>query len=168
MGGRSGRGPRGQGALVAAEREAKAAARAAKAKERMARAEQREAERAAEKAARTANTPPMCCAIREAREMVGWTQTRLADMLGVQLNQISGRWELGREPALDECRRIEEVLGLPKGYLLRAAGYVEDAVTTEDAIANDPRLTPEYRDAVLAALGSMIKSASANPRARRH
>lgn len=101
-------------------------------------------------------TPPMCRAIREAREAAGWTIKRLSDELGVEINQVSGRWEKDREPSLPNIRRIEDALGLRRGYLLRSAGYVEDITTTEDAIANDQRLTPMQRDLVMGALVSML------------
>lgn len=104
----------------------------------------------------TPEVPPICRAIREAREAAGLTGYALAKKLDVEPGQLTSRWEASREPSLTDIGRIEEALDLPRGYLLRAAGYVDEVISPEEAIANDKRLTPMKRDLVMGALMSML------------
>lgn len=52
------------------------------------------------------------------------------------------KWASGEEPRLDNLRRIEVALDPERmaGWLLRAAGYVDDPTSLEEAIEADPRL----------------------------
>lgn len=67
--------------------------------------------------------PRICAAIAAALEQAEWSQQQLADALGVRQSSVA-RWCSFREPRLDRISSIEWALGLPRGQLLRAAGYV--------------------------------------------
>lgn len=79
------------------------------------------------------------------------SQQWLADALPIDNGQLS-RILNGRSPklALGMVQRIEQLLGVRPGHLLRAAGYVDlDGLTTRDVIASAPELTPADREAML-------------------
>ena len=107
--------------------------------------------------------PPICSAIRHAREAAGLTQsqvvTALTGLPGYNVTQSHvSKWELDREPELDVIRALETALGLPLGSLLRSAGYVEDLpLTAESAIATDERLTGPFRRLTLDIYRSAIQ-----------
>jgi transcriptional regulator with XRE-family HTH domain len=80
-----------------------------------------------------------------------FTQVQLAEILGVAQNTVS-RWSTGDvEPSLDDLLRLEDVCGLTRGHILRAAGYVHDLGSAEDFIASDHRLDPVRRELLLSA-----------------
>lgn len=80
-----------------------------------------------------------------------FTQVQLAEILGVAQNTIS-RWSTGDvEPSLDDLSRLEDVCGLARGHVLRAAGYVEELRSAEDFIAADHRLDSVRRELLLSA-----------------
>jgi len=80
-----------------------------------------------------------------------FTQVQLAEILGVAQNTIS-RWSTGDvEPSLDDLIRLEDVCGLARGHILRAAGYVQELGSAEDFIAADHRLDPVRRELLLSA-----------------
>lgn len=80
-----------------------------------------------------------------------FTQVQLAEILGVAQNTIS-RWSTGDvEPSLDDLIRLEDVCGLGRGHILRAAGYVQELGSAEDFIAADHRLDPVRRELLLSA-----------------
>lgn len=86
-----------------------------------------------------------------------YTQTELAKFVGVAQNTVS-RWTTGEvEPSLSDIVAIENACGLTRGHILRAAGLVADALTTEDVIAADPRLDRARRRLVLAAYQAAIE-----------
>lgn len=106
---------------------------------------------------RASETPPrICAAIREARLEAGYPQVLAASEVGVSQPEWS-RWETFREPSLDQISAIEQVLHLPRGHLLRRAGYVAEARRTEDVIASDTRLTPFDASVVLDALKAAVR-----------
>jgi transcriptional regulator with XRE-family HTH domain len=85
------------------------------------------------------------------------TQAELARQLGVAQNTIS-RWSTGEvEPRLDDIVAVENACKLPRGFLLRAAGYVEHDSTPEMAIAADYRLDDARRELLLAAYRAALK-----------
>lgn len=85
------------------------------------------------------------------------TQAELARQLGVAQNTIS-RWSTGEvEPRLDDIVAVENACKLPRGFLLRAAGYVEHDSTPEMAIAADHRLDDARRELLLAAYRAALK-----------
>lgn len=95
-------------------------------------------------------TSPLAAAIRDA--YAGrLTQMQLATELGVAQNTIS-RWSTGDvEPRLDDIARLEKACSLPRGYILRSAGYIDEFLGPEDVIAGDSRLDQPRRDLLLAA-----------------
>ena len=99
--------------------------------------------------------PPICEAIRQARQSVGMSQPQLAELMGIAQTNIA-RWETEREPRLDAISEIEDALELPRGYILTLAGYVaEPAITVEEAIAHDKGLTKTAKQLVLGAYHSV-------------
>lgn len=93
-------------------------------------------------------------AIRNARVALGLSQGGLAEAVGVAQTTIS-KWELDAHPSLDQIEAVCEALGLPRGQLLRDAGYVDDApASPEEAIRADRSLRPEDRRALLDVLAA--------------
>jgi transcriptional regulator with XRE-family HTH domain len=89
-----------------------------------------------------------------------YVQTELAARLGVGQNTVS-RWSTGAAtPSLDDLVRIEEVCDLPRGYILRRAGYVSSELTVPDLIAEDPRLDQERRSILLAAYRAAVRQSN--------
>jgi len=80
----------------------------------------------------------------------------------VAQNTIS-RWATGDvEPKLDDIVAIEKVCSLPRGTILRSAGYVSDHVSPEDVVASDQRLDAARRELLLAAYQAALNQS--NPR----
>ena len=94
------------------------------------------------------------------------TQRAVAQHIGVHDSTVT-RWINGAiEPTLQDLAAIEEVAGRPRGFIIRAAGYVDDVTTVVEAIEMDPGLTISARDALLNAYrGALL--ASAEERGRR-
>ena len=106
---------------------------------------------------RVAKVLPVCRAIRRAREDVGMSQGELARRLGVSQSMVA-RWESTSEPMLSVINRVETVLGMPRGDLLRAAGYVSDVVSVGRAVEDDPLLDERARRTLLSAYRSLVRS----------
>ncbi len=103
---------------------------------------------------------PLADAIRSAYS-ARLTQTELAVRLGVAQNTIS-RWSTGEvEPRLDDIAAIEEVCGLQRGHILRAAGYVSTAEQPEEALAGDHRLDAARRELLVAAYRAALEQSGA-------
>lgn len=86
-----------------------------------------------------------------------FTQVELAARLGVAQNTVS-RWSTGDiEPSLDDIVRIEDACGVPRGMVLRTAGYVVDPQTADEMIAQDARLDPTQRELLLAAYRAALR-----------
>lgn len=80
-----------------------------------------------------------------------FTQSQLAARLGVAQNTIS-RWSTGDvKPSLQDIARIEDACDVPRGFVLRSAGYVIDLRSTEEMINADINLTKEQRELLLVA-----------------
>ena len=60
-------------------------------------------------------------AVRSARNQLGLSQERLADMAGLDRTYISGLERGTRNPTLTSQRRIAEALGRPLSELIRDA-----------------------------------------------
>lgn len=106
--------------------------------------------------------PPLAAAIRQAYRG-RLTQSQLAEALGVAQNTIS-RWSTGDvEPALADIARLEEACGVPRGFVLRSAGFVADAQSAEEAIEADPRLDVPRRELILATYRVAVAQSSGGP-----
>ena len=93
-------------------------------------------------------------AIRE--ELSGRPQRWLAEQLGVDPSAVT-RIVKGQmqDVSVERVREIEDVLGVPRGAILRRAGYVDDATSPEAALAADLSIPPQLR----ALLGRAITDA---------
>lgn len=108
----------------------------------------------------TADVPRISQALRIEREG-RITQGELARRLGVPQNYVS-RWETGARPIkLDDLERIEAAVEIPKGTILRRAGYVDDPTDTRTMIAGDPTLAPPERSDLLALYDALSTGAAA-------
>lgn len=99
-------------------------------------------------------------ALRKIRESAGHTQEQIADATGVPQPTLS-QWELDRASptlaALEDIGAIEDACAVPRGTVLRMAGYVADEVTVEAAIENDPLLSLVLKEALLRAYGAFVE-----------
>lgn len=109
---------------------------------------------------------PMAAALRAICGDLGLTQETLGDAVG-RSQVTASRW-LGREPLMnvDKIRAVEAALKLPRGLLLRTAGYVADATTIPEMIEADPTLTPENRRVVLRAYEGAVQDSAETRRSR--
>jgi transcriptional regulator with XRE-family HTH domain len=89
----------------------------------------------------------------------GWTPETLAEALGVRSDTTVRRWLDGRTGlTFDRLVAIEHTLGLPRGYLLRHAGLVDDPRTARDWLEADPRLVdPVQRRLVVEVYDACVK-----------
>lgn len=72
-------------------------------------------------------------------------QRELADALGIDQGTVS-RWVTGKAtPTVEDVVRIEDACNRPRGFVLRAAGYISDGTTVLDAIEADHRLDDDAR-----------------------
>lgn len=99
-------------------------------------------------------------ALADALSRLGWAQRTLADALGMSQSTIS-HWKAGTsEPPPRTVFAIEKTLNLPPGELSRHLGYVParhvPALSVEDAIAGDPRLSPQHRRVLRATYRELI------------
>lgn len=94
-------------------------------------------------------------AIRDELSRSNHSQRWLADQLDVDTGYLS-RIISGKHEglSLEVVVRIEDALGVGRGDLLRAAGYVDGDVTLSAALASDPGLTESQRRA----LRSVVRS----------
>jgi transcriptional regulator with XRE-family HTH domain len=71
--------------------------------------------------------PPMARAIRRAMGRAGFaTQAELVEATGLHPSEISDFLKGKREPLLPKIALIDKACGMPRGWILRAAGYVDD------------------------------------------
>jgi transcriptional regulator with XRE-family HTH domain len=103
-------------------------------------------------------TVRICAAIDAERRAAGLSQRELGERMGVSQAQAS-RWCTRQEPRLDQIVEIERHLGLPRGFLLRSAGYVEPERGVLDAIASDPVISTAARETLSAVYVSLAEGA---------
>lgn len=105
-------------------------------------------------------------ALRRAREGAGWSQQRLADAMKTTQATVS-RWERAtvdiNPPSLDDVIDAERAMGLARGTILVAAGYL-DGPTIEAAILADQSISDIDRQILLATVAGIR---ARNPRKRR-
>ena len=85
-------------------------------------------------------------------------------MCSSDLQNTISRWSTGEvEPALGDIARLESACGLPRGFVLRSAGYVDESHSAEDAIATDPRLDTPRRELILATYRVAVAQSAGQP-----
>lgn len=73
------------------------------------------------------------------------TQAQLAGIVGVEQSTVS-KWSRGTaRPTLEQIRDLESACGRPVGFVLRAAGFCQDARSVPEAIDADAALTDATR-----------------------
>lgn len=112
-----------------------------------------------ESAPHSARVPPICAALRLACEEAGVRQLQLAELLGVTQASVS-RWWNNVEPELDVLATIESKLNWPRGFLVRAAGYVEEPRSVRETLQADPEIAPGWRRVVLRAYDDAVVGTS--------
>jgi plasmid maintenance system antidote protein VapI len=72
------------------------------------------------------DSDPVALGRAVAAAMVGWTQKGLAEATGIPQGRISAIVNnyRGERVTLEEALRIEEAVGLPRGFILGFAGFV--------------------------------------------
>ena len=103
--------------------------------------------------------------IKLQRETARMSVRRLAELAGVS-NPYLSQIERGlRKPSADILQQIAKALQISAETLYVRAGFLSDEPSTgndvRDAIARDPRLTPEQRHALLNVYESFVASTSA-------
>lgn len=91
-------------------------------------------------------------AMREARDHAGLTQAEAAEQLGESRDTVA-KWDQGRHiPDLWKFPHIERVYGLPRGWLLRHAGFLEDVArwNLADIVSSDPSIESDVAELVAA------------------
>jgi len=102
--------------------------------------------------------------IRLQRQMADLSLRGMADLTKVS-NAYLSQVERGlHQPSLRVLQAIAEALGIPADTLLAQAGVVREPTggrsATEEAIRNDPALTPAERDALLRIYRSFVDARS--------
>lgn len=105
---------------------------------------------AVDKRADGANTENV--GVREAIESAlgGRTSAWLAAQVHVHESTVS-RWLSTGNLSLESMQAVEKALGMKRGALLLAGGYVEEAPSVEDAVMADQQLTGEMKRHVIQA-----------------
>lgn len=109
-------------------------------------------------------------ALANAIDRGGWTQQRLGEALGltakVQQSKVSD-WLRGvlKPPDPPVVCQMERILGLVPGTLTLHLGYLppdvpRQVVTVEEALRNDPLLTPDHRDVMLVAYAASVEASA--------
>jgi hypothetical protein len=75
---------------------------------------------------RTGEIDPMRLGAAVKLAMGDWTQVALRDATGIPQGRISNiiNHSRGEKPTLEETVKIEDALGLPRGFILAVAGIV--------------------------------------------
>lgn len=93
------------------------------------------------------------------------TQVELAEHLGVNQTTVSD-WSTRDDGKLQEWldyfAESEALAKRPRGWTLRQAGYVDEADTTLDMIANDPDLSDTAREQLARAYRAAVKQTAAD------
>lgn len=94
-------------------------------------------------------------AIREVRGPM--TQDELARAVGTDQGTVS-KWESGRIwPGYDDLPKIEKAAGVPRGTILRRAGYVAEIRTLDDWLEADSTIPRPDLDVIRAAIAAARK-----------
>lgn len=96
-------------------------------------------------------------AFKAARERAGLTQVEAAARLGESRDTVA-KWDQGRHaPDILRVPGIEQAYGLPRGWIFRQAGLLEDVAEwpLDAIIASDPNL-PEERSEIAALVARLL------------
>ena len=97
-------------------------------------------------------------ALRRARTAAGLSLDALGDLIGESAATLS-RWERAeRDVKIEYVVRIEEALGLPRGFIWRQAGLCEPCDDVESAIRNDGALSGPARAALVDVYRTLLRS----------
>jgi transcriptional regulator with XRE-family HTH domain len=108
--------------------------------------------------------------IRTQRETARMSVRRLAELAGVS-NPYLSQIERGlRRPSAEILQQIAKALQISAETLYVRAGFLSDEPTdhneVRDAIARDPKLTPEQRHALINVYESFVSSSATQPESR--
>lgn len=95
------------------------------------------------------------------------SQAAVAREIGVNPSTVT-RWVQGSYmPTFDDLASIERLADRPRGWILHAAGYIEDVRTVPEAIDMDAALTDSARRAMHGAYLAAIQASEAERSRRR-
>lgn len=101
----------------------------------------------------------------------GWAQTFLAERARISDTQLSRLMRRERQPGIDAITGIAKAFGMPIDVVMRKAGWLPDhGDLLPELAALGARLralSPEQREAALAALEAALRVAEAGDRGRR-
>lgn len=97
----------------------------------------------------------------------GMQRQDLAAILGRDASVVTRLLSGGRRMQLTELAAVEDALGLLRGYFLRGADLVRDPACPREALANDPNLSPWYRDEMVAAYDRAVEGTARRRSTRR-
>ena len=84
-------------------------------------------------------------------------QEEMGRRLGVHQTEIS-KWIKGeRQPSYEHLPAIEAAMGLPRGTLLRMAGYVDERIDAVKAVRADSRLSMASKNVIVRLIESEIR-----------
>jgi transcriptional regulator with XRE-family HTH domain len=110
-------------------------------------------------------TRDLATAIRQTYEQAHITQVQLATAIGATQGMVS-RWARGEvAPDLDTIAAIESCCGVPRGQVLRLAGYVAEVTDVQSAVRADPALSPVQRDMLIDIYRGFLKRKRSDPSA---
>lgn len=107
----------------------------------------------------------LAAAIRQTYEQAHITQVQLAGAVGATQGMVS-RWARGEvAPDLDTIAAIEDTCGVPRGQVLRLAGYVDEVTDVQSAVRADPALSSVQRDMLIDVYRGFLKRKRSEPSA---
>jgi transcriptional regulator with XRE-family HTH domain len=97
-------------------------------------------------------------ALKRAREKMGLSQRRLAELVSVSPGAV-GHWETGRQISEGNVAAVEDALGLERDQLgwILGFGNPPATLTAEDGIAGDTSLSDRDKRVLLATLAEIRK-----------
>lgn len=101
--------------------------------------------------------PELTRAIRDCYEGKGIGQVQLAELSGIPQQTISRLARGETAPRLPQLAAIESACGRPRGWIVVQAGFGPDVQSVADAVAMDPDLDDDGREAVLLAYEAAVE-----------
>lgn len=97
-------------------------------------------------------------AFRDVYESAGISQVQIAEALPDVDQPTVSKWARGvRPPPLWVLPQVERLCAVPKGRILRLAGFVDPDLSVEAAIAQDPALDDASRRAMVTSYRAFAK-----------